>query len=302
MTGPRSRPMPDFSQKTPASLPRISHPSALSRLSGGCARAASLLLSILLIAAPASAQTADTSARRSHDGSAGEATRVLLIGNSLIYYNEVPWILEQIALSRKVRLRAVFVGGAGMTLRQHWLDGRAVREMREHRYDAVVLQAQSTEIITQPEETARYARLLTDEVRKAGALPLILQTWAHRDSTEPQSTYDSRYAALARDLAAGIVPVGAAWQKLSEHGMNLFDGSGVHANLKGSYLEACVLFAAVTGQSPAGATYAFEVRPRVPAGYDDGLLNERIATEQAAVIQQAAWNEVEAAGVSPRPR
>jgi hypothetical protein len=285
----------EYPRQSDSRANRISHGQIGKVSPSRAARSAGLLLSILLIAASAVAQPATDAPAPGRPGAGRadrDATQVLFIGNSLIYYNEMPWVLEQIARSRRVKLHAVFVGGGGMTLRQHWQEGRAVGEMRAHHYDFVVLQPQSSEIIANREETAQYARLLTAEARSAGAKPLIFQTWAPRNSAAPQSEYDRRYAALAQDLGAAVVPVGAAWQKLRDHGMELFDGSGVHANLKGTYLAACVFYSAITGTSPLGAIHTFNVQLRVPAAYDDGLLNERIANEQADVIQRAAWDEV----------
>src|SRR5437899_3109640 len=45
--------------------------------------------------------------------------RILLIGNSLTYFNEAPWIVSRIANSLGMPLHADFTAGSGMTLRQH---------------------------------------------------------------------------------------------------------------------------------------------------------------------------------------
>lgn len=48
--------------------------------------------------------------------------RLLFIGNSLTYFNEMPWLTVQVAMSLNVapKLRADFSGDGGMTLRQQW--------------------------------------------------------------------------------------------------------------------------------------------------------------------------------------
>ena len=55
--------------------------------------------------------------------------RVLFIGNSLTYWNEMPWLTGQVAssLGAKPPLVTAFNGMSGMSLRQHWERGRALR-------------------------------------------------------------------------------------------------------------------------------------------------------------------------------
>jgi hypothetical protein len=69
--------------------------------------------------------------------------RVLFVGNSLTYWNEMPSVFEWVAESRGRRPRTRFSGGSGMSLRQHWEQGRAHKAIAEGPWDFVVLQAQS---------------------------------------------------------------------------------------------------------------------------------------------------------------
>lgn len=218
--------------------------------------------------------------------------RVLFLGNSLTYYNEMPWMLEQIAKSKNEPLSAVFVGRSGETLRQHWQETRAIEAIRARTSDFVVLQPQSTEIIRDPDTAARYARLLNEEIRKSGAKTILFLTWAPLDQPAPQAEFTRRSAALARDLGAIVAPVGVAWERLQKIGVPLFDGD-VHPNVAGSYLEACVFFAIVTGKNPAGATYTFDVHFDIPEFYRRSLEQDRIDAATAAAIQRAAWDAVQ---------
>src|SRR5688572_6542384 len=101
--------------------------------------------------------------------------RVLFIGNSLTYFNEMPWLAEEVAKSLGVKpvLRTDFSGRSGATLRQQWHRGRAVRAIREGKYAYVVLQPQSTEILRPEEETFRYAKMLDEEIKRSGAKTIL---------------------------------------------------------------------------------------------------------------------------------
>ncbi len=217
--------------------------------------------------------------------------RILFLGNSLTYFNEMPWITEQVAASLGVAptLRAVFSGASGMTLRQHWQRGRAVTEIREGQYAYVVLQPQSSEIIRTPGETFRYAELLDGEIRRSGAKTIVFSTWAPLEYGRTQGQYDEASRKLARELGAILAPVGTAWQALRKSGIELFDKSGVHPNLAGSYLTACVFVATVYKRSPAGAVHRFEVHFDIPEFYRQSLERESIPASTAEEIQRQAW-------------
>ena len=65
--------------------------------------------------------------------------RVLFIGNSLTFWNELPWMTRRVASSvgAQPSLVTVFNGQSGVTLRQHWERGRALRTIRDRAAAAI---------------------------------------------------------------------------------------------------------------------------------------------------------------------
>lgn len=220
-----------------------------------------------------------------------KSLRVLFIGNSLTYYNEMPWMAEQIASSLRFdpALRTDSTVRGGASLRYHWEKGRAVRAIRDNRYAYVVIQPQSSEIMNAPEETLRYARLLNEEIRRSGAKTIVFQTWAPRGSKHAQSAYNARYEELARALGATVAPVGAAFEAMKKQEIATIDNGGVHANLAGSYLSACVFVATLYGRSPVGAVHTFDVKYDVKEAYRAELETRRLSPSEARALQEAAW-------------
>ncbi len=182
--------------------------------------------------------------------------RVLFVGNSITYTNNLPAMTEQVAASLKAkpRLRAGFAGRGGATLRDLWNDGNVRSAIARGKYAYVVLQPQSTEVIRTPDETAAYARLFHEEIRRSGAKTMIFETWAPREFDVPQEKYTREYEAIARDLHAPLAPVGDAWEHLQRNGVALFQ-DGVHPNPAGTYLAACVFYSVLYAHSPAGAEH-----------------------------------------------
>jgi hypothetical protein len=196
-----------------------------------------------------------------------EATlRVLFIGNSFTSMNDLPGLVAQLAASARPprKLETEFVGKGGATLQRHWETGRALEAIRQGGWDFVVLQEQSTlgpappvdgrRQINDPKMFHEYARRFDAEIKKAGARTLLFLHWAAEDA-----------------------PAGIAWHHaLRENSkLLLYYDDGSHPGVAGSYLAACMLFAALYSSSPAG------------------LSTGNLTETDAAFLQRIAWNTFE---------
>jgi hypothetical protein len=129
---------------------------------------------------------------------ASQPIRVLFIGNSLTYFNNLPKMLEVIAASQKagphIATEAVLKGGE--RLQGHWEAGNAVAAIRKGGWDYVVLQESSTlgHRVTQGTPTnfddasayLAHARRFDEEIRKVGAQTVLYATWASQTQPELQ--------------------------------------------------------------------------------------------------------------------
>lgn len=224
------------------------------------------------------------------------AVNILIVGNSLTYFNEMPWMLEQVALSKKTQppLHVSFTGRSGLTLKDHVKRKQALDRIAEAKWDYVFLQAQSTEAVREPRQFEEYARILVEAIRKRGAKPVIVQTWATLDAPYTQRQFNERYDAVAAKLHVPVAPVGSAWQQLQSRGVRLLDDGGVHPNVAGSYLYASVLYAFLYGRPASGATHTFDVHFDIPESYRQSLEHDRIDDATAEAIHRAAWGAVAA--------
>jgi hypothetical protein len=214
-----------------------------------------------------------------------ETLRVLFIGNSFTFMNDLPGLTERLAASAHPprKLQTELVGEGGATLKRHWATGRALEAIRRGNWDYVVLQDQgrlglmriSDDMpqINDPEMFHAYARQFDAEIRKAGATTLFFLTWAPQDAPESQALLNSAYAAIAEELGALVAPVGIAWQKAIELNpkLVLHDHDGSHPGPAGSYLAACVFHSVLFSDTPVGSFR--------------GDLSE----EDAAFLQRIGW-------------
>ena len=179
---------------------------------------------------------------------------VLFVGNSFTARNDLPNTIAGLARAAGARFdhRLVSVGGA--SLRTHWNKGEAAAAIGDGGFDYVVLQEQSTLPIKNAGRMRENVILFDQAIRRAGARTALYMTWARRHAPETQEAITDAYASAARETGALLVPVGAAWQRfLAAHERPvLHDRDGSHPTAAGSYLAACVFFAALLRRSPVG--------------------------------------------------
>jgi hypothetical protein len=180
--------------------------------------------------------------------------QALFIGNSYTFVNVMPSTLEQLsALAHDARpIRCTMAAEGSATLESHWNSPKTRAILRSRKWDVVVLQEQSTRPITDFQMFDRYGGLLADEVRASGAKVFYFMTWARKDSPQTQGIITGAYRGVALQHGGVVVPVGEAWRVVRERkpDIELFADDGSHPSPTGSYLTACVFYAAFTGKSP----------------------------------------------------
>ncbi|WP_138497831.1 SGNH/GDSL hydrolase family protein [Nostoc sp. PA-18-2419] len=187
---------------------------------------------------------------------AEQSIKVLFIGNSYTYFNDLPWLTQQLAESAKetkiLKTDMVVVGGA--TLKSHWKRGEALKLIKAKRWDYVVLQEQSILPITNPQQMYEYASLFNAEIKRVNSQTVFYLTWAKQNQPETQEILTNSYMSIAQKLNAKVAPVGIVWQKVREANpkLNLYTSDGSHPSPIGSYVAACVFYTTFYGNSPLG--------------------------------------------------
>ena len=179
--------------------------------------------------------------------------RILFIGNSHTYFNDLPGVFRAICRDRGRDVETDSVTKGGYTF-AHFLSeknetGRQVRaRLAGPRYDYVVLQEQTVYPITAPHTFRRGAARLCELVRENGAVPVLYATWAYqKDGKQLQKfgiDYDEMYRKMHEAYAEAaeknhtlLADVGSAFYEKTET-ENLFNDDGSHPNEAGSNLAA----------------------------------------------------------------
>jgi hypothetical protein len=281
-----------------------------------------LLLSLSLCSLAQESEARDVS--RSPGSDQTERLRVLFIGNSYTYFNNLPQLVSELAHSARdtkpVETEMVVVGGA--TLKRLWEGGKALETLKRARWNYVVLQEQSTlgpapivdgvVQISNPKNFHDYVRLFDAEIKKVGAKTILFLTWARHNHLEQQTVLTNAYQAIAKELKATIAPVGVAWENALKENpqLALHQPDKSHPTEAGSYLAACVIYATIYGKSPEGLTRRitgdgldFSGRPigSHNIGQENGQSNGQgdgkielvwLPWSDASLLQRIAWRTV----------
>ncbi len=186
--------------------------------------------------------------------------RILFVGNS--YSFKIPGVLAQLARKEQREVVVERVTKGGWTLQKHAGSEQTLARIREARWDVVVLQEQSQLPSFSREQRGKqmipHAKILVEEIRTAGAVPVFFQTWGRRDGDRqnagsfPDDTFSKMQARLvagyreAAEAAGGVlvVPVGEAWAKemRAGKGRRLYAGDGSHPSADGVRHSARIFY------------------------------------------------------------
>ena len=187
--------------------------------------------------------------------------RMLFIGNSFVYYNDLPQLMRDEAAKRGDDLFVDSVTKGGYFLHCYTDPedeyGRQVMEKAKEQWDVVVLQDQSFNPAANKADTICNAKKLADMF--SGAKILMYQTWAYRDGSEKLNStgmsYDELYTKLkeayieaAEAVNGTVVPVGDAFKKLHDEGSKIDVYNKVdnyHPSLEGSLIIRDLFYKAI---------------------------------------------------------
>jgi hypothetical protein len=176
--------------------------------------------------------------------------RVLFIGNSLTYLNDLPWTLSRMALAVGDTIQASMVAVGDFALIDHYLGGStALAEIRSRQWDYVILQQGPSSVPINRDSLIIATQLFDAEIKRAGARTALYMVWPSRDRFAFFDAVRASYQAAADTVNGIFMPAGRAWLTAWETDPNLplYHQDGLHSSALGTYLAALVIYERLTG-------------------------------------------------------
>ena len=197
--------------------------------------------------------------------------RVLFIGNSLTYVNDVPGILQALADSAGgERLAVASRALPNYALIDHWTEGAAQRDIASGGWAWVVMQQGWTPAGVYRDTLRLATRNFGREIVKVGAKAALYQTWPPSNQQNQFAASIESYELAAADVGGVVFPVARAWLATWQRdpSVDLYS-DGLHASIAGSYLAALVIYAGIFERTPVGLPATVRTRAgatiRIPA-------------------------------------
>ena len=207
---------------------------------------------------------------------AQDTTRVLFLGNSLTFGNDIPGILQALADAESQPLFHDQSTPGGEILEDHaWVNTTSINKVAAGDWDYVVLQEQSQiPLIPYFRINSMYPAVRhIDSMNRANcSRSMMYQVYARKnggqqcdpngvycsaplpDYWESQDTMSAVYQAIADELEIPVAPVGEAFRRARQldSTLTLWTGDNLHPAYAGSYLAGCVFYASMLKDSVAG--------------------------------------------------
>lgn len=231
--------------------------------------------------------------------------KVLFIGNSYTYVNNLPQLVADIALSKSDTVLYDSNTPGGYTFNMHSQDATTLQKIKSQQWDVVILQAQSQEPSFSPSQvmsqTYPFAKRLCDSIRANNPCTEIMfyMTWGRKNgdasncaSYAPVCTYIGMQARLRESymmfsdsFKTSVAPVGVAWKNFRNNypTIDLYQLDESHPSLHGSYLAACVFYSSIFKKTCVGSTY----NPSLPS---TDVANIQTISSQTVLDSVSVWN------------
>ena len=211
--------------------------------------------------------------------------RILFIGNSLTYSNNLPATVAAIAALDGRRVDVAMVAEPNLALIDH-LNGEsnALEVLGSRKWDVVVLQQGPTTTSIGRDSLVIWTRMFDPHIRRAGATPALFMSWTPYARFERLDSAHLSFASAATAVNGTFLPIGDAWRFALELDANLdlYSGDGFHPSELGTYLSALVIYAKLFNVDPR------KVQPVVMIG----TKQMKVSQSTVRMLQRAAYEAV----------
>lgn len=167
-------------------------------------------------------------------------TRVLFIGNSLTYTNNLPSMYLALArLAGNDSVEAAQIAFPDYALEDHWAEGSARRSLQTSRWEYVIMQQGSSALPASQLHLRTWAEQFAPLVRAAGAQPVMFMVWPTSGRIFDFPNVLQSYRDAAASIGGIFAPAGDGW---TAHGaLESLYSDGLHPSVRGTYIAAVVL-------------------------------------------------------------
>ncbi len=245
------------------------------------------ILTLALCLSPAGCGLDNTAPDSDPAPDPGATTRILFVGNSLTYVNDLPGMVRALADSAGIQgVQTAQVAKPDYALEDHWNDGQARSVIAKGGWHFVVMQQGPSAVPANRDNLRQWVAMFSDLIRDKGGEPALYQIWPQQVNFSDFDASSESYRLAALDVNGAFLQAGNAWRAAwaRDPALVLYAADGLHASVAGTYLAALTVFGGLFHRSVIGS----------PAVLSVPGATIQIPASRALLFQQAA-DEVNAA-------
>ncbi|HEX5662318.1 MAG TPA: SGNH/GDSL hydrolase family protein [Xanthomonadaceae bacterium] len=186
--------------------------------------------------------------------------RVLFVGNSYLYVNDLPAQVERLAALRGRTVRTTLQAAPDYGLVDHLHDRRFDRVL-EQQWDWVVLQQGPSASSHARAELIASVRTIAERLHGRSLRIALVAGWPASRNASMSPAAERSYRDAAAAVGACVMPVATAWRlaRADERAPTLYAADGLHATRMGTRLAALTVVDGLFGparSAPAAANRA----------------------------------------------
>ena len=213
--------------------------------------------------------------------------KVLFLGNSHTFFNDMPQIFKNICAEKGKDVEVGMLAHPGVTYGWHYNQFTDLRfALLWGGYDYIVMQQAAHSPCPEKEETLTDAGKIIELARANGVTPIQTMPWAEkRDPDHQKGMYDI-YHTLSEQYGVKLTVAGNVFEDVffNYPEIDMYYEDGEHASPYGSYTIAMAAYAAIFGESVKG------LKAESYCTYEPGfkVINDKTKTPFALDEEKAA--------------
>jgi hypothetical protein len=192
--------------------------------------------------------------------------KVLFIGNSLTYENNLPRTVAQLAASAGLAQCYCYqIAYPNFALEDHYDFREAVTALEDESWDFVVMQQGPSALPSSREYLIQWAEVFGDLIADNGAQAVMYGVWPEYERSFDFPNVTESYRQAAASIGGLLAPAGDAWQIAwaADSTLPLYASDAFHPSPMGTYLAALTVFQRIYNHTPVGVQQAAVVNGRV---------------------------------------
>lgn len=221
-----------------------------------------------------------------------KAKRILFIGNSYTYRNNMPLLFEKIAQSKGKSVEVCAVTTGRFNFFKHAHSMKVIESLKNEKWDVIILQGSSRDMLRDSSffnhKTYPAVSKLMSYIQKfqKSSQTYFYMTWPYRNGVRKDMRFsnpdtmllavENGYNILSAKYQVPIIPVGKVFRSFYKNNpqIDLYVRDNSHPSFYGSYLVACTMYEAIF-KNPLHAIPNFSIGVNQPQQKIQHFINQQ---------------------------